>query len=154
MPTSRQLVPVLLLVLGTFPLRAADTTGEQIYRKKCASCHGAAGEGTKKYAEPLIGERSIPQLAKYIAKSMPENDPGTCVGEEADKVAAYMHDTFYSRAARERNKPPRIELARLTVQQYRNTVADLIAGFGTPGKWDDKQGLRGEYFPSRRFQQN
>src|SRR5207244_1548379 len=47
--------------------------------------------------------------------------------------------------------PPRIELARLTVRQYRNAVADLIGSFRTPGRWDEQRGLRGEYFKARRF---
>src|SRR6202042_3403412 len=66
-------------------------------------------------------------------------------------VAAYIYDAFYSKAARERNKPPRIELARLTVGQYRNAVADLIGSFRTPSRWDERRGLEGEYFKSKRF---
>jgi len=151
---TRFLFVVITFAAGTSSIRAAGPTGEQIYTRRCASCHGASGEGTKKYNQPLSGDRSIAQLSKYIARTMPENDPGSCTGEDADKVAAYIHDTFYSQTARERNKPPRVELARLTVSQYRNSIADLIACFGTPGKWDDKQGLRGEYFKSRRFQNN
>ena len=45
------------------------------------------------------------QLAKYIAKTMPDDDPGTCVGEDAEKVAAYIHDAFYSKTAQARNRP-------------------------------------------------
>src|SRR5262249_53753346 len=30
-------------------------------------------------------------------------------------------------------------------------IADLVASFRTPGKWDGKCGLRGEYFGSRRL---
>ena len=128
-----------------------DEIGERIYRQKCASCHGAAGEGSEDYPHQLAGDRSIAQLARLIAKTMPEDDPGTCVGEEADKVAAYIHETFYSKAAQERQRPPRIELSRLTVRQYRNAVADLIGTFRGTASWDEKRGLRGEYFKSRRF---
>src|SRR5262249_8280478 len=81
-------------------------------------------------------------------------DPGTCTGEKADRVAAYIHDAFYSKAARERNKPPRVELARLTVRQYQNGVADLIGSFRTPGQRDDKRGLHGEYFNAGDFRGN
>ena len=31
-------------------------------------------------------------LARLIAKTMPEDDPGECVGEDAEKVAAYIYD--------------------------------------------------------------
>jgi hypothetical protein len=91
------------------------------------------------------------QLVRYIAKSMPEDDPGTCVGEDAEKVAAYIYDAFYSKTAQARNKPARIELSRLTVRQYRNAVADLVGTFRTPGRWEDQRGLKAEYFKSRRF---
>ena len=57
-----------------------------------------AGEGTKdNYPRSLAGNRSVAQLARLIAKSMPEDDPGKCVGEDAQKVAAYIYETFYSK---------------------------------------------------------
>ncbi len=108
-------------------------TGEQIYQAQCVSCHGASGEGSKEYAKPLVGNRSTAQLSRLIAKTMPEDDPGTCVGEDADKVAAYIYDAFYSKTAQARLKPARIELSRLTVRQYRNAVADLVGFFREPG---------------------
>jgi cytochrome c553 len=151
---------LIWLVLIGFPAmlspRAAAAaegrTGEQIYQQMCARCHGKTGEGTKEnFPRPLVGKRSVAQLSRYIAKSMPEDDPGKCVGDDADKVAAYIYEAFYSKEARARNQPPRIELARLTVRQYRNTVADLIGTFRSPGRWDEQQGLKGEYFKARRF---
>jgi hypothetical protein len=121
-------------------------SGEQIYRQLCASCHGVAGEGVPElYPKPLIGDRSVGQLSRLIAKTMPEDDPGACVGEDAEKVAAYIHEAFYSRTAQARNRPPRIELSRLTVRQYLNAAADLIGSFRTAGTWDDVRGLRGDY---------
>jgi mono/diheme cytochrome c family protein len=155
----RRIWPVLLgLAAALTPcLAAADgPTGEQIYQKRCASCHGPEGEGSEEnYPQPLVGERSLAQLTRYISKRMPEDDPGTCVGEEAEKVAAYIYEAFYSREAQARNqsKLPRIELSRLTVRQYRNAVADLIGSFrAAPGRWDEQRGLKGEYFKSKRFQ--
>src|SRR5262249_52754087 len=86
---------------------AADVrTGEQIYRDTCARCHGASGEGNQDhYPHPLTGKRSQGQLARYIAKSMPEDKPGTCTGTDAEKVATFIYDAFYSPAAQARNKP-------------------------------------------------
>jgi hypothetical protein len=144
------------LLLGTALLRPAAAvadglTGEQIYRQRCAACHGNSGEGSDDYKRALAGDRSVAQLAGLIAKTMPKDDPGTCTGDDARKVAAYIYDAFYSPAARERNKPPRLELSRLTVRQYRNAVADLVGSFRAPGKWDEQRGLHGEYFKSRRF---
>ncbi len=130
---------------------AGDQTGEQIYKKQCAECHGAGGEGSEDYPRALTGDRTIAQLSRLIAKTMPEDDPGTCVGEDADKVAKYVHETFYSSVAQARNKPPRIELSRLTVRQYRNVIADLIGGFREQGGWDERRGLRGQYYKSRQY---
>ncbi len=163
-PAFYGLRPFALIAAACFALapglsRAADDgvaasppTGRAIYQAKCASCHGATGEGTDdEYPHPLAGDRSVPQLARLIAKTMPSDDPGTCTGEEAERVAAFIHDAFYSRAAQARNKPPRVELARLTVRQYRNAVADLIGASRAPGKWGDRRGLQGEYFKSKRL---
>ena len=137
----------LLLVLPHFG-NGPVLTGEQIYRQKCASCHGESGEGTDDhYPRPLIGERPVASLARLIAKTMPEDAPGECVGEDAQKVAAYIYETFYSKDAQARNKfrLPRIELSRLTVRQYRNAVTDLIGSFRNSGRWDEERGLKGEY---------
>jgi mono/diheme cytochrome c family protein len=134
--------------------KLGDSTGEQIYRLKCASCHGAAGEGTKEFPRALEGDKSVAKLARLIEKTMPEDDPGTCVGPEAEKVAAYIHEAFYSQAARERNVPPRVELSRLTVRQHKNALADLIGAFrGDPAR-DGKPGLRADYFKASRFRDN
>jgi hypothetical protein len=133
---------------------AEDKAGEQIYRQRCASCHGKAGEGTEEnYPKPLAGERTTAQLSKFIAKSMPKDAEKKCTPEEAEKVTAYIYDAFYSKAAQERNKPPRIELSRLTVRQYRNAVADLIGSFPKPPSdiVVELPGLFGEYFKSYGF---
>ena len=126
-------------------------TGELVYKQKCASCHGAKGEGaTDKYPHALVGDRSVGELTEYVSKTMPEDKPGTCVGEDARLVSQFIHDSFYSPTAQARNKPARIELSRLTVRQYRNVVADLIGTFRGTGRLDKEVGLRGEYFKSRR----
>jgi mono/diheme cytochrome c family protein len=141
----------LTVLLSVHPIHgAAAPGGEQIYRQRCASCHGAKGEGTKLYAKPLTGDRSVAQLAEFISRSMP---PGSrnWIGDDARKVAVYIHDAFYSPLARARNKPARIALSRLTVRQYRNAVADLVGSFRAPARPDGGHGLRGEYFRSRRF---
>lgn len=141
-----------LLVTPSFA-RAAERTGEEIYRQECARCHGTAGGGTKKSPKPLLGDKSVAQLAAAIDATMPEDDPDKIGAAESGRVAQYMHETFYSPTAQARNKPARVELARLTVGQYRNVVADVIAGFRVPPpKPDDRRGLRGEYFNARGFQ--
>ena len=130
-------------------------TGESVYRQQCASCHGAKGEGTKQYNRILAGDRSVGELARYIAQSMPPGAPKKLPAKDAREVAAYLHGAFYSSLARSRNRPARIELARLTVRQYRNAVADLVGSFRarpvTASRPDERQrGLRGEYFKTGR----
>jgi hypothetical protein len=141
----------LVLVAG-FKARCAEAepSGERIYKSQCARCHGTAGEGTKKYKRRLEGDRSVQQLADVIHETMPESSPGSLSRKEAEAVAAYVHGAFYSKIARERNRPARIELARLTVRQYRQAVADLVGSFRGQAAWGNQRGLRGEYFAGRR----
>jgi mono/diheme cytochrome c family protein len=127
-------------------------TGQEIYKFLCASCHGASGEGVaEKHDEPLYGDRSIAALTKIIVETMPEDDPGILTDEQAKDVAQYMHETFYTAEARARNKPPRIELSRLTVSQYLNSVADLIGSFRPQASIDDRRGLAGDYYNARNY---
>ncbi len=129
--------------------RAAET-GAQIYTRLCAACHGARGEGVaNEYAQPLMGDKSILELSALIDKTMPSGEPDKCNAEEAKTVAAYIHETFYSPIAQARNQPPRIELSRLTVRQYRNLLTDLIGSFRWNNTWGKERGLKAEYFNSR-----
>ena len=108
--------------------------GEKIYRQTCANCHGAQGQGVEgKYKEALAGDWAQPRLARYIAKNMPDDDPATLSATEADTVAAFVFDSFYSRAAQSRHHPARIEIAHLTNRQYAVTIADLLRQVGPPG---------------------
>ncbi len=126
--------------------------GAAIYKAKCASCHGEKGEGgTKDYVEPLVGDASRKELAKLIADTMPEDDPGSCIGEDADAVAAYVYDSFYSDAAQVRNRPPRVGLARLTGPQLRQSMADLYSHFGTVPKPNEARGVRAIYFDGPKW---
>ncbi|HEY2882687.1 MAG TPA: DUF1592 domain-containing protein [Pirellulales bacterium] len=142
--------------------------GAKIYQSQCIRCHGVSGQGTrdpviqaalaarpdtagKDLPEPLVGDKSVAELAAYIEKSMPEDSPKKCTADEARQVADYLYNAFYSPVAQARNRPARIELARLTVRQYQNALADLIAGFRGDAVLAPARGLRGEYFKSRDF---
>ena len=125
---------------------AAPRAGEVVYRQDCMSCHGPVGEGVAgKADEPLVGEKSIASLAKYIAREMPEDDPGTLSMADATASAEYIHKAFYSGEARARNHPPRIELAHLTVRQYRESIADLLASLRNATSTTETGGLAGAY---------
>jgi cytochrome c553 len=112
----------LLVFLTLFsPAAAADPQasqmerGQKIYAESCVQCHGSEGQGVDQfYAKPLAGDLTVGELAELIADTMPEDEPETCVGEDAEAVAAYLHHTFYSEAAQVRNRPPHAPLSRLT----------------------------------------
>ncbi len=77
------------------------------------------GKAPKKVPAQLIGDRSLKELAALIDETMPEDDPTKCVGADAEKVAAYIHESFYSIIAQERNRPARVELSHLTFASTR-----------------------------------
>jgi hypothetical protein len=146
------LASVVVVLMPSMSATAAEQTGEQIYRAQCAKCHGAQGEGvTKDYGKPLAGDRSVTELAQLIGKTMPEDDPGTCLGEDARRVAAYIYDTFYSPVAQARNRPVRLELSRLTVRQFRQSIADLVGSFRFVGPWSAERGLQANYYSSHQL---
>ncbi len=150
---SSRFLPASLLavVFSIHPVAsvlAAEPPGAALYRAHCASCHGDAGEGVPgKYDEPLTGDRSLEALTRKIDRTMPEEDPEICVGEEARQVAAYIYDAFYSPAAQARLRPPEVDLTRLTVPQFRASVADLAGHFrpGSEKDWGRERGLRHVY---------
>ena len=139
---------LLLLVTCLLPWDAiGQPDGRKIYAVHCASCHGAKGEGVAdEYEKPLWGNKSVDSLARYIHKSMPEEKEDAVVDEDARAVARYIHDAFYGPAAQARNRPQRIELLRLTNNQYRQSAADLIESFKRPQTITTNRGLRGRYF--------
>ena len=146
-----------VVVLG-LPLWAEEAAhpGAVIYEKQCAECHGKTGEGVPgEFEGPLRGDRSIKSLTKLITKTMPEEAPEACVGADAEMVADFVYNAFYSPEASEklgRGANARIELTRMTVGQYRNSVADLLGQFdpkthSLPND-DGQRGLTAEYFSS------
>src|SRR5579871_3190039 len=79
----------IIALIGAPYSQAADPSpGQALYEQHCAECHGRQGEGTAEhFSKPLAGERSVAQLARFIARSMPPDSPGTCSGEDAERVA-------------------------------------------------------------------
>ena len=140
------LAPGLSVAAGDGETGDANGRGAEMFAKVCADCHGERGEGVEfVYEHPLHGDLSVDKLADLVARTMPEEDPGSVVGEDAAAVAAFAYDAFYSEAARLRNAPPRVELARLTESQYRRTIADLAAAFTGTRQVGEERGLQAEY---------
>lgn len=132
-----------------------ELTGEQLYHQFCASCHGTQGQGTAaEYPHELAGAKDLAALSKLIDETMPQGEAEALDAGQSAKVAEYVFENFYSTDARAKNPAPRLELSRLTVRQYRNTLADLLGSFHEPLKWGEERGLRAEYFKGKDFRRN
>lgn len=157
-PSSIRIRTLLFLTIVVWPVattaKADEDLGKQIYVRQCASCHGDAGEGVEgKYSEPLFGDLSLQSLTDLISDTMPEEDPDLCVADDAQAVAQFVFDAFYSAKAQTRFQP-KIELAHRTNIQHRNSIADLLSRFSGKIWLGDKKpapGLKGNYFASRGF---
>ncbi|QEF98311.1 PA14 domain protein [Stieleria maiorica] len=129
-----------------------------VYKEKCQRCHGAHGQGTNDgYSKPLRTDRAIEEITRVIEETMPEEAPESCVGEEATQLARYIREELTD--GKSSHAVPK--LTRLTVAQYRNSIADLLAHF-TPqpesespngrdrgrSRGNAVPGLRGEYYQS------
>ena len=154
-------IPVWLLaatVLCHAFSRADDSPqlqrGAEIFAEQCSACHGDRGEGTVDVPAQLFGDRPTIELADVISRTMPDGSPEDCTSEEAQAVAEWMQQAFYSPEAQARLNPPRIQLSRLTVSQYRNAVADLVASFHWSARPNAQHGLEAEYYSNRRFRGN
>ena len=123
------------------------TRGATIYSQKCASCHGEKGQGVAgEHEDPLIGDRSISELAVLIDRTMPEGEPEACQGEDALAAAIYAYGTFYGEDAQARNAPPRAAMARLTAEQYRQSLSDLYDHFRRRNVASAERGMKAIYF--------
>ena len=146
------LLPALLILAPAGASGADGPPGEAIYLRHCQRCHGEHGAGTEQVPQALVGERSVGQLAAIIDETMPEDDPELVSAEESRQVAEWIHAAFYSPLARDRNRPARVDLSRLTVGQHRGAIADLVAGFaGQAPPPTAERGLRGQYYQGRDF---
>lgn len=155
--TSFALVAVVLLGFAVEVSAAeipdlASHPGRAVYQKLCLECHGKSGEAVRdKTDNPLQGDSDIATLAQRIHETMPEGAEEKCVGDEAKAVADYIYHAFYSVEARARNIPARVEVTRLTVPQYRNSVADLVLGFRDEIDFGTERGLKAGYYGGYRF---
>ncbi|MEX1049503.1 MAG: DUF1592 domain-containing protein [Akkermansiaceae bacterium] len=143
--------PIFVLCLGAAGAGQAALSGEEIYAKHCAECHGGNGEGVAdEYEDPLHGTRSLRSLARYIDRNMPEEAPDLLDADESQRVAEYIMGAFYTVEARAKSEPPpKMAFARLTNRQHRESVADLIGSFGEKTPPGEGRGLKGRYFESK-----
>lgn len=145
---TRGLAVAVAIWLGAPVCAGAESPppdGAELFAQKCAECHGAEGQGTDYYRPSLAGDLPVRELARVVSDTMPEGDPESCVGAEAEAVARHAYEAFYSPRAQLRHRPPRRELSRLTVRQYRQTLADLVAEFGGHGRGTDEPGVKANF---------
>lgn len=125
--------------------------GKAIFQESCQQCHGTKGQGNDDSGtDPLLGDLTPRELTEVIIDTMPEEDPDECVGEDAAAVALYIHEAFYSLAAQQRNRPPRITVARLTGDQLRQSLADLYGHFGSDPWITKDRGVQAKYYTGTR----
>ncbi len=110
-PTPDEIKDLDITVLpdGTgLPLgKGSAADGERIYGSKCASCHGANGEGKRPVGQALvggIGTLASPNPVKtigsywpyatsvwdYIHRAMPYNEPGSLSPDETYALTAFL----------------------------------------------------------------
>jgi cytochrome c len=90
---------------GLPPGSGTPAEGQPIYAQKCASCHGAAGEGTSSAPrlvdptpftvgtnQPTIGNYwpYATTVWDYIHRAMPFNAPGSLTNDEVYALTAYL----------------------------------------------------------------
>jgi cytochrome c len=66
-----------------------------VFADACATCHGDAGEGSKKTPavvgpEALKGFADDAALLAYLTKEMPKDDPGSLSDQDYADVIAWM----------------------------------------------------------------
>ncbi|MCU0960743.1 MAG: DUF1592 domain-containing protein [Pirellulaceae bacterium] len=148
-------IPLGLLLCVLAPAAVAGDTppgGAEIYQRLCVRCHGAQGQGVPGLCDrPLQGAYELADLIQIVDESMPEDDPDQCRGADAESVARYIFETFYASSVQDSARPARIELARLTVRQYQQAVADLVATFLGESARSDERGLRARYYNAPHF---
>lgn len=140
----------LFLALASFAAAASSARaqeferGKSIFAEQCANCHGDRGQGVAKhFDQPLVGDLSVRELSQVIWETMPEEKPKSLSNEDSLAVATFVHHEFYSSMAQLRNAPPKVELTHLTVDQFRQSVLDLMTPFtGQPERWKEERGLK------------
>ncbi|MCE2793246.1 MAG: cytochrome c, partial [Blastopirellula sp.] len=134
-------------------LTSPSSRGAAIWEEQCIACHGGQGEGIEgKYEHRLSGPNTVEELASLIEQTMPEDDPGKCVGEDARAVAEFLLQRIL--VSGDDQQPARRVLQHLTANQYQLAVADLgeaLLGGSEPA---GELGLKAKYFDGREYKQD
>jgi mono/diheme cytochrome c family protein len=90
------IVPMLLGIASVFSVAADD--GEALYKRKCAGCHGASGEGKPAVKAPALKGTAldVTHLVDHITKgettSKPPHNKGVSglSGDQAKAIAEFV----------------------------------------------------------------
>jgi len=109
-------------------------------------CASFATGGTKARVpnrpRPLHGNRTSKALAKRIARTMPDDNVGACVGKDSEQVAAYIYEgVLFPAGAGAAASRGSSTFARLTIAQYRRRWRDIVGRF-PPGFDNRRRGTR------------
>ncbi|WP_422381223.1 PKD domain-containing protein [Marinicellulosiphila megalodicopiae] len=128
---------VKTIKVSTIPKLIGDpVTGEELYNAQCFECHKEYGIGIQSMYEPIAINRyldGLDNLYHKINTTMPPNQSETCEGQCTADIEAFMMTwervvTSYSCPAEKQDAVkygPR-QMRLLTVEEYANTVKDLI----------------------------
>ena len=94
-----------LLSVGVHAQSAGDATrGQALFTQRCAACHGDALQGL--VGPPLTGEAfakvwgNASELQQKIQKTMPQDDPGSLMSDQASDLVAFIVRAGAANAAR------------------------------------------------------
>ena len=90
------IVPILMVIASVFS--AAQDKGDALYKRKCAGCHGASGEGKPAVKAPALKgtTRDVNQIVDHITKgeatSKPPHNKGIAglSAEQATAIAEFV----------------------------------------------------------------
>ena len=106
MPAAPEAPAIPASTSGGGSADAQIAMGKKVYADKCASCHGAKGEGDAT-DPPVVGKMALPldpppkarirkgqlktaaDLAKFVKAAMPMDSPGSLSDEETNAVVAF-----------------------------------------------------------------
>jgi len=72
-------------------VRAQDvSSGEKLYKKKCAGCHGADAAGKPATKAPPIKGKSADQIQQVISTSSKHSSLKKLTADEVKGIAAYL----------------------------------------------------------------
>lgn len=151
MKTHHKLALLVLLLGLILPVwsNPKPHPGQGVYVKHCAECHGERGQGVEdEYSKPLIGDWPLEKIIRYVDKTMPDYEPELVKGKEAEEVSKFIFESFYQKPELFK-KDSKVQLARLTNRQFRQSLSDLFAQIeGQAQLINPKSGLSAKYYNS------